>query len=99
MKIRHILWFPLSALIVAQPAGADIDSGMHLHEAHCSACHDSSVYTRENRRVKNIDALINQVWRCEQGLGLKLFDDEVQDLVDYLDQRYYRFKASGGKAP
>ena len=55
-------------------------------------CHDSGVYTREDRRVTDRDALVKQVKRCEQNLGLSWFDTDINDVVQYLNQSYYKFK-------
>ena len=57
----------------------------------CSSCHDSSVYTRDNRRVRSLGQLHSQVRRCDQNLGTGLFDDEIKIVADYLNQQYYRF--------
>ena len=55
-------------------------------------CHDSGVYTREDRRVADRDALVKQVKRCELNLGLSWFDTDINDVVQYLNQSYYKFK-------
>ena len=71
---------------------ADTEHGQQLHDEHCMKCHDNAVYTRENRRVSNQDALVKQVKRCELNLGLQWFDDDVKDVVQYLNQSFYKFK-------
>ena len=81
--------FALPLLAVGLPAAAD--SGQELVEANCKACHDSAVYTRENRRVKDIAGLNKQVRRCEQSLGLTWFDEDVDAVVTYLNVNYYKF--------
>ena len=54
-------------------------------------CHDSGVYTREDRFVANKDALKTQVKRCNVNLGAQWFDDDVDDVTDYLNTTYYKF--------
>ena len=71
---------------------ADAERGQQLHDEHCMKCHDSGVYTREDRRVADRDALVKQVKRCELNLGLSWFDTDINDVVQYLDQSYYKFK-------
>jgi len=71
---------------------ADAERGQQLHDEHCMKCHDSGVYTRENRRVADQAALVKQVKRCELNLGLRWFDSDINDVVQYLDQSYYKFK-------
>ena len=71
---------------------ADAEHGQKLHDEQCMKCHDSGVYTREDRRVADRDALVKQVKRCELNLGLSWFDTDINDVVQYLNQSYYKFK-------
>jgi predicted lipase len=71
---------------------ADIKAGQSLHDANCLKCHDSSVYTREDRKVTTLDGLRKQVKRCDLSLGLTWFDDQVEDVVQYLNSSYYKIK-------
>ena len=71
---------------------ADGEHGQQLHDKNCMKCHDTGVYTREDRRVANQDALVKQVKRCELNLGLQWFDSDVNDVVQYLNQSFYNFK-------
>jgi mono/diheme cytochrome c family protein len=67
-------------------------SGKALHDKQCVACHDNHVYTRPDRRVKSAEGLIGQVNGCVRQTGLKLDRDQVNDLVKYLDESFYKFK-------
>lgn len=87
----------LLALMLPLHAQADVANGAKLHGQHCAACHTSMVggdgsglYTRTNRRVNSIAALGTQVRRCRDNLGLTWFDDQVQDVVDHLNAKYYK---------
>ena len=70
----------------------DAAKGKALHDKQCVACHDNSVYTRANRRIKSPEALIGQVNNCVHQVGLKLDRDQVNDLVKHLDESFYKFK-------
>lgn len=89
MSLRSLSVVLLLALAGTGQA-ADFDAGKFLAE-NCSRCHDSSVYTRPDRRVQSLDGLNNQVRRCDAMLGTKLFEDDIRTLVDHLNQRYYHF--------
>lgn len=93
MTRRHLLLTLCAAACLSAPGlvSADPANGERLHQMHCQQCHDSQVYTRENHFVTSMPGLESQVRRCEQNIGLKMFDDEVQDVVDYLDQHFYHF--------
>jgi len=71
---------------------ADAANGKVLHDANCDSCHDDGVYTRKERRVTSADGLRKQVQRCEQALGLKWFDEDVDDVTAWLNDNYYHFK-------
>ena len=70
---------------------ADVKNGQALHDENCMKCHDTGVYTREDRKMSSAGGLRNQVQRCEQTLDLKWFEDDIDDVTGYLNQQYYRF--------
>jgi len=65
--------------------------GEQAHSEHCVKCHTDSVYTREDRRVKSIDALAKQVRRCRDNIGITWFDEDTDAVVQFLNQKYYKF--------
>ena len=83
----------LALLMTALPAiqAADAGRGKQLVGENCTSCHDDSVYTRKDRRVTTLDGLKTQVKRCELNLGLTWFDEDIQDVVSYLNKTYYKF--------
>lgn len=70
---------------------ADLANGEKLVGQNCIRCHDDSVYTRPNRRVKTLPGLGKQVRFCKDTIGITWFDDEVDDVVYYLNDQYYHF--------
>ena len=92
----------LSLLAVATLSGtayADAMRGKKLHDQQCIACHASrfdnngaDIYTRSDRRVNSLEALRKQVNRCKDNLSITWFDDDVNDVVEYLNATYYKFK-------
>lgn len=81
----------LTVLCLDSLQAADMDNGDDLHFSNCTGCHDASVYTRDNRRVGNLARLETQVRFCKDTLGLTWFDDEVEDVIEYLNKTYYHF--------
>jgi hypothetical protein len=82
----------LAALAPAQSSlAADFDAA-HFVQAKCTGCHDSTVYTRPNRRVDSLVRLESQVRMCDANLNTKLYDDEIQSVVSYLNGQYYKFE-------
>ncbi|MBE9561167.1 MAG: cytochrome c [Proteobacteria bacterium] len=68
-----------------------ITHGEEAHKNHCYKCHTDSVYTRDNRFVKSIDALSKQVVRCKEGSDVPWFDEDADAVVQFLNKKYYRF--------
>jgi len=68
-----------------------IAHGKEAHENHCYKCHTDSVYTREDKFVKSIDALSKQVLRCKDGSNVPWFDEDADAVVQFLNEKYYRF--------
>ncbi|HIA09160.1 MAG TPA: cytochrome c [Chromatiaceae bacterium] len=79
--------------VTATAGGGDeqFSRGKALLEEHCITCHGSEMYTRPNRRVTSTEALGAQVRRCDANLGLKLFDEDADDIAHYLNKAYYKF--------
>ena len=65
--------------------------GEEAHKNHCYKCHTDSVYTRDDRFVKSIDALSKQVVRCKEGSEVPWFDEDADAVVQFLNKKYYRF--------
>jgi len=88
---RTICVLCLLAASAATPALAEPFNAQAFHEASCTACHDSGVYTRENRRVDSMTRLESQVRMCDANLKTGLFDDDIAALVEHLNTAYYKF--------
>ena len=86
----------LSMLITTSASAAflpgDSTRGKLLQAQHCTACHGSEVYARPNRSVTTVEGLIGQVNGCVRQTGAKLDRDQVNDIVKYLDESFYKFK-------
>jgi mono/diheme cytochrome c family protein len=87
----------LGALLLGPSAAISADQapdGKALHDARCLACHGTEVYTRENHKIRSLQALGTQVRRCTQLTGVKWFDDETDAVIDYLNQNFYKFEGT-----
>jgi len=86
IAILALLW----SLAAAATAGEAFDPAAFL-AAKCTGCHSDEVYSRPDHRMQNRRQLEAQVRRCDANVGTRLFDDDLQALVDYLDRTYYHF--------
>lgn len=69
----------------------DAKSGSKLHSQSCTACHDSKVYTRKNRRIGTINGLEKRVAMCSTNLNTNHTEDQNSDIVKFLNDKYYNF--------
>jgi hypothetical protein len=82
-------------------AGGDPEEGRKLvAETGCETCHHNktmgdakAIYLRKDRKVGSLPQLKARVALCNSELNLKLFPDDEEHIVAYLDQAYYKFSA------
>lgn len=88
----------MTLLVGTSSFAADIERGKQLHDENCLKCHTSimggdpnTIYTREDRRIGSFAALDKQVRRCKTSLGASWPDDQIDDVVTYLNETFYKF--------
>lgn len=88
-----VLAIPLVALFVWQQSAAapNLDRGRALYENHCLECHESKVHIRNRTKVRSLADLRAQVSRWSVEVGLKWSFDEIDDVMSYLNSRYYHY--------
>jgi mono/diheme cytochrome c family protein len=103
MRIAAIIGFislgMFSSMAHADPfERGDAALGKALVEKHCISCHASSyggdgsgIYTRDDRKVRDGSALVQQIRNCNTNLGLQWFEDEEIHVARYLNNTYYHF--------
>lgn len=67
-------------------------TGEMLHEAHCTSCHGTEVYTRTDRKVSSYAQLVSQVARCDANIGSQLFEEDQTKIANYLNDNFYKFE-------
>ena len=90
----------VTGLLCHASYAADVNHGKTLHQAKRYQCHVEKsglgngdiIYTRSDRKVKDIKRLNTQVSMCNTQLRLDLFPEDEADLVAYLNQQFYKFK-------
>jgi cytochrome c5 len=70
----------------------DAATGKRLLDANCTGCHDTSFYTRTNRSIRSLEALRQQVDGCAHMAKKAFSAAEKDDIVKYLNDRFYRFE-------
>ncbi len=90
--MKMILTTGLVLTLGSSLAWADTENGKKLHDEQCTECHDTSVYSRPDRFITSREALAKQVNRCELNVGAQWFKEDIDDVVQYLDETFYKFK-------
>jgi len=80
----------LSAATYAQ--AADAERGRALYENHCQVCHTPGVHSRVNRLAMTRAEVRDIVENWQKQQALRWTDDEVADVVEFLNQTRYRFR-------
>jgi len=85
------LLFALLMTFASNSSATDIENGKELHQQNCVRCHSAEAYTSESRKVMDKKALATRVKQCDYALGTQLFDEDIADIVAYLNKEYYHF--------
>ena len=83
-----MMFLAMSAQAAEPGAGA---AGKRLHDANCVSCHDVSVYTAKDHKVRSLGGLKQQVENCTHMAQKEFSPAERQDIVKYLNDQFYRF--------
>jgi cytochrome c5 len=74
-------------------SAADAERGRLLYENHCTVCHTSVVHVREQRKAASREEIQSWIRRWQQELGLQWGTMEVDDVTEFLNERYYRLES------
>ncbi len=92
MNLRVIIGIAAIFTLNGAALAANPHEGKVLTDKNCYQCHGTEVYTRKDRKVTSRPGLTKQVQRCEQALGLTWFDDQIENVAEYLNRDFYKFK-------
>jgi cytochrome c553 len=92
--------FLLAVLVSGLAATAQADSvlpgnaanGQKLVQAHCTRCHGTEAYTRNDRKITDLGGLSKRVRMCSSNVGANFTSDQVTDVVKYLNDQFYHFE-------
>jgi len=95
---RMLCALPLILLMTgahAAPLPGDSTEGKRLLDANCTKCHGTDIFTRKDRKVQSLDALKEQLVVCAHAAKKEFTASEMQDLLKYLNDEFYRFAPDG----
>ena len=81
-----------SAPLVAAGGAGNAERGKELYAENCTMCHGAKIHTRPDHFVRSLKKLREQVDRCQDGAELGWTEQQINDVVAYLNETYYQFK-------
>ena len=66
--------------------------GQLLYENHCVMCHESVAHVRPDRRARSLAEIRAWVMYWSDYLKLRWGKEEVEDVVNELDRRFYKIE-------
>jgi cytochrome c553 len=82
----------LAANVHAAALPGDAAEGKRLHDASCTGCHDTAVYTRKNHSVRSLEGLKQQFESCSHMAKKEFSPAEAQNVIKYLNDKFYHFE-------
>ena len=94
MRRLRILLAALFGVVVLPAVAAEIPSaerGRLLYENHCVLCHTPNIHRRPNRAPLDAAQLREIVTSWQREEKLRWSDQDVEDVVQFLRESFYRF--------
>jgi len=66
--------------------------GIEYTDANCETCHETSFFSREDRKVTSYAKLEAFVEGCNTNLDVGWFPEDVSDVSAYMNREFYKFE-------
>ena len=83
--------FAAGVALCATAHSADPVHGQEHHKV-CLDCHGTALYVASDRKIRSLKALRKEVERWNDHYNPKMTKQEVEDVVTYLNETFYKFK-------
>ena len=103
MQLKYLMIIPLLTFVNSLAMAADAQNGEKLlktsnvqcngdcHEKYSAGKPAEAIYTRKNRKATDLNTLTNIVTTCNERLAANWWDEEIADVVEYLNKEFYKF--------
>ena len=82
-----------SILFLSSTLYADHDDAKELFkDADCMSCHNNEDFSPREKKIKNFRKLHMAVDACRFANDADWFDDESDEVTEYLNDKFYHFK-------
>ena len=89
-NVPAVLLAAVLAFSVGSVQAGEAERGELLYNNHCKECHTSVVHIREDRKARSREEIGTWVQRWSKELELQWGSVEVDDVIEYLNERYYK---------
>lgn len=94
-------WGLIAALLSSVVSTCHASDGAALHHKNCASCHNGMfpggngemIYSAEFRKIKQLTQLRQRVETCASRVNAGWFDEEIDGVTQWLNQRFYRFQS------
>ena len=92
-----VLMAGAAPLLAQSPALPAPSRGALLYGTHCIACHSTQIHWRDHKLAADWAGLSHQVRRWQANTGLHWTDEEIDEVVRYLNTTIYHFPEQAKK--
>jgi hypothetical protein len=85
----YLLAFVGFIFIAMDAHSQDYPRGKALHDKHCMSCHDTRVYTRDNRAARDYGQIRAQVVLWQKTVSLHWDEADIDQVTGHLASGYY----------
>jgi len=83
----------LLLFITSNVFAGDSNTGKKLYKnSQCMRCHSSEIFKAKSRKVTTLKKLESKIRLCDSKLSTNWFEEDIQDVVAYLNKSFYKFK-------
>ena len=87
-----LVFAALGVVAVLPALAANEERGRALYENQCQSCHEQWAHSRTSRKAKSLADLQRLTAAWSTHAGLEWNAEEIDDVVGYLDAKFYHFK-------
>jgi mono/diheme cytochrome c family protein len=81
----------INSAFAESTARTDTSRGAMLYDNHCIQCHTQQLYWQDKRLVIDKKSLTDQVNRWQRNAGLEWSDDDIKEVSQYLNGKFYHY--------